>query len=335
MTGCRKSWQASAAREGDGLRVVGAPAGAGVVSSRGVRAPGSRSDKSGKAGNASGGPARKEVLPRRTEIGKRIAWMKAWARSGQQGSGQGPGDHGGGGASYGALVAKRCARPTGGTGGSAGTWCHARNCAPTPPRPWRPHFRPMPRPDERHRLGVHQGDTQLKAAQWFPHGDQSRQGGPSRPAQRTRPAGRASARTARWPPIAAVGVPDRLCDHRQLHAQHDTGRMHPVDPAGAHSGIRQAIMLPAPTARSAPRISLAGSARQPPPGRIMRGRRAGMLPERGAAREAQPRWMRSTSRRLSSTLISSTGGRRWPGRNTLRPTRTIFSLPSFESCSMW
>ena len=131
------------------------------------------------------------------------------------------------------------------TGGSAGTWCHARNCAPTPPRPWRPHFRPMPRPDERHRLGVHQGDTQLKAAQWFPHGDQSRQGGPSRPAQCTRPAGRASARTASWPPTAAVGVPDRLCDHRQLHAQHDTGRMHPVDPAGAHAGIRQAIMLSA------------------------------------------------------------------------------------------
>lgn len=180
------------------------------------------------------------------------------------------------------------------TGGSAGTWCHARNCAPTLPRPWRPHFRPMPRPDERHRLGVHQGDTQLKAVQWFPHGDQSRQGGPSRPAQCTRPAGRASARTARWPPIATVGVPDRLCDHRQRYAQHVAGRMHPVDPAGARryppgDHAVGAIMLSAPTARSAPRISLAGSARQPPPGRIMRGRRAGMLPERGAVREAQPR----------------------------------------------
>ena len=92
-----------------------------------------------------------------------------------------------------------------------------------------------------------------------------------------------------------------------------------ADAASAHAPAgppRTAVSFAAHAAAASPAIHSGGSARI-------------------GCEAPQPLRSRRTRSSVSSTVISSTGGRLWPALNTSLPTRAIFSLPTFESSNIW
>lgn len=163
------------------------------------------------------------------------------------------------------------------------------------------------------------------------------------PTHRTRSSARCGARSGRlWQPCASRRrkAPRRSCmlDLERRCAPAHPGRLVPPPPRVCQSIIARTPAIgsaaddasaraPAAAPRNDALFAARANAARPvfqPGGDARAGREA-----------AQLLWSRRTKSSVSSTVISSTGGRLWPGLNTSLPTRAIFSLPSFESSSMW